>query len=105
MLKTAFSITALTLAFATSSYAVDTPKIDSREAKQEQRIDQGVKSGAITPKEEAKLDAGQAKIQKMEEKAKADGTVTKQERKRIHHQQDVESKRIHRMKHDKDHSH
>ena len=105
MLKAVFSITAITLAFATSSYAVDTPKIDSREAKQEQRIDQGIRSGALTPKEEAKLDAGQAKIEKMEEKAKADGTVTKHERKRIKHQQDVQDKKIHNMKHNEAHTH
>ena len=105
MLKAVFSMTAITLAFATSSYAVDTPKIDNREAKQEQRIDQGIRSGALTPKEEAKLDAGQAKVEKMEEKAKADGTVTKHERKRIKHQQDVQDKKIHNMKHNEAHTH
>jgi hypothetical protein len=104
MLKAVFSITAITLAFATSSHAVDTPKIDNREAKQEQRIDQGIRSGALTPKEEAKLDAGQAKVQKMEEKAKADGTVTKHERKRIKHEQNVQDKKIHDMKHNAAHT-
>ena len=105
MLKAVVSITAITLAFITSSYAVDTPKIDNREAKQEQRIDNGIRSGALTPKEEAKLDAGQAKVQRIEERAKADGTVTPQERKRIHHEQDVQSKRIHNMKHNEAHTH
>lgn len=104
MLKAVFSITAITLAFAASSYA-DTPKIDNREAKQEQRIDQGIRSGALTPKEEAKLDAGQAKIEKMEEKAKADGHVTKHERKRINHEQNVQDKKIHDMKHNAAHTH
>ncbi|CAH1075466.1 hypothetical protein [Candidatus Nitrotoga sp. 1052] len=104
MLKAVFSITAITLAFAASSYA-DTPKIDHREAKQEQRIDQGIRSGALTSKEEAKLDAGQAKIEKMEEKAKADGHVTKHERKRINHEQNVQSKKIHDMKHNEAHTH
>jgi len=37
----------------------------------------------------------------MEDKAKADGVVTAQERKRIQHAQDVQSKRIAREKHDK----
>ena len=105
MLKAAFSITAITLAFAASSYAVETPKIDKREANQEQRIDQGIRSGALTPKEEAKLDAGQARIEKTEEKAKADGTVTKHERKRIRHEQNVQSKKIHDMKHNAAHTH
>lgn len=105
MLKVVFGITAITLAFAASSYAVETPRIDNREAKQEQRIDQGIRSGALTPKEEARLDAGQAKVEKMEEKAKADGTVTKHERKRIKHEQNVQGKKIHDMKHNEAHTH
>ena len=104
MLKAVFNITAITFAFAASSYA-DTPKIDNREAKQEQRIDQGIRSGALTPKEEAKLDAGQARVQRMEEQAKADGHVTKHERKRINHEQNVQSKKIHDMKHNAAHTH
>ena len=105
MLKAVLSITAITLAFAASSYTVETPRIDNREAKQEQRIDQGIRSGALTPKEEAKLDAGQAKVARMEEKAKADGSVTPQERRRIKHEQNVQSKRIHNMKHNEAHTH
>ena len=104
MLKAVFGITVITLAFAASSYA-DTAKIDKREADQEKRIDQGVKSGALTPKEEAKLDAGQAKIERIEDKAKADGHVTKQERKHINKEQNVQSKKIHDMKHNEAHSH
>ena len=104
MLKVVFGITAITLGFVVSSYA-DTPKIDNREATQEQRIDQGIRSGALTPKEEAKLDAGQAKVERMEEKAKADGTVTKHERKRINRVQNEQSKKIHDMKHNEAHTH
>ncbi|MDO9101737.1 MAG: hypothetical protein Q7J20_01670 [Candidatus Nitrotoga sp.] len=104
MLKVVFGITAITLAFAASSYA-DTLKIDNREARQEQRIDQGIRSGALTLKEEAKLDAGQAKIERMEDKAKADGTVTKHERRRINREQNEQNKRIHDMKHNGAHTH
>ena len=104
MLKVIFGITAIILAFAASSYA-DTPKIDNREARQQQRIDQGIRSGALTPTEEAKLDAGQAKIERMEDKAKADGTVTKHERRRINREQNEQSRRIHDMKHNGAHTH
>jgi hypothetical protein len=103
MLKVVFGITAITLAFAGFSYA-DTPKIDNREANQEQRIDNGIRSGALTPKEEAKLDAGQAKVERMEDKAKADGTVTKHERKRLKREQNEQSKKIHDMKHNAAHT-
>jgi uncharacterized membrane protein YebE (DUF533 family) len=78
-----------------------TPKIDKREANQQQRIEQGVDSGQLTPKETAKLEKGEAKIDKMEAKAKSDGKVTEKERKKITKAQHKESKKIHKEKHDK----
>ena len=83
------------------AFAQATPNIDKREANQEQRIQQGVKSGELTPRESARLEKGQAKIRRMEAKAKSDGTVTAQERKRIEHQQNVQSRHIAREKHDR----
>jgi len=78
-----------------------TPRIDQRQEKQEQRIEQGVKSGALNKKEAARLEKGQDRVQKMEDKAMTDGKVTRKEKARIEHAQDVESKRIARQKHDK----
>ena len=40
-------------------------------------------------------------IESIEDRAKADGVVTKKERARIHKAQNVESKRIYRQKHDR----
>ena len=54
-----------------------TPGIDKRQANQQQRIDQGVKSGQLTGKEAACLEKGQEHVQKVEDKAKADGTRVK----------------------------
>lgn len=78
-----------------------TPRIDARQEKQEQRIQQGVKSGALNQKEAARLEKGQARVQKMETKAVADGKVTAKERARIEKAQNRESRRIFREKHDK----
>ncbi|MBK6631009.1 MAG: hypothetical protein IPG33_08120 [Betaproteobacteria bacterium] len=78
-----------------------TPRIDQRQANQQQRIDQGAQSGALTEKEAARLDKGQANVQKMEDKAVADGKVTAKERARIEHKQDQQSKRIAQQKHDR----
>ncbi|MCX7141498.1 MAG: hypothetical protein NT123_10495 [Proteobacteria bacterium] len=89
------------LAFAQANPA--TPNIDKRQAEQQKRIDQGVKSGQLTDREAAKLNKGQAKVQRMEDKAKADGVVTAQERKRIEHEQNKQGKRIERDKHDRQH--
>ena len=78
-----------------------TPRIDQRQQNQQQRIDQGVKSGQLTQKEAARLEKGQARVQKMENKAMADGKMTKKERARIEKAQDKQSRRIAREKHDK----
>jgi uncharacterized membrane protein YebE (DUF533 family) len=91
------ALPALALAQATPT----TPNIDKREARQEQRIQQGAKSGELTPREAARLEKGQARVQRMETKAKSDGTVTAQERKRIQREQSQQSKRIARQKHDR----
>ena len=80
-----------------------TPGIDKRQANQDARIQQGVQSGQLTQREAGRLEKGQERVQKMEDKAKADGVVTKKERTRIQHAQNVESKRIYRQKHDRQH--
>ena len=76
-----------------------TPRIDRREARQQARIHQGVKSGALTPRETARLEAGQAHIDHMEARAKADGHVTAGERARITRAENHESRAIYRKKH------
>lgn len=77
-----------------------TPGVDKRQEVQQKRIDQGVQSGELNKREAARLERHQAGIDKMEAKAKADGTVSKKERAAIHHAQNNESQRIHRQKHD-----
>lgn len=81
----------------------NTPRVDQREANQEARIQQGVASGSLTQKEATQLEKGQTHVQNMEAKAKSDGVVTQQERQRLHHAQDVQSDRIYRQKHDRQH--
>ena len=89
------------LALPAAAQTQSTPRIDTRQERQEQRIDRGEKSGQLTQKEAARLDKGQAKVQKMENKATADGKVTKKERAKIEKAQDRQSKKIYRQKHDK----
>lgn len=77
-----------------------TPKIDQRQANQQKRIDQGVASGALTPKETAKLEKRETKIASDEAAAKADGKVTGAERRKLTREEDRASRAIHRQKHD-----
>jgi uncharacterized membrane protein YebE (DUF533 family) len=101
--KINFLVAAVAAIVAVPVLAQSTPVIDKREARQEARIEQGEKSGQLTPHETAKLDRGQAHVQNMEAKAKSDGVVTKQERTKIAHAQNVQSRKIHRQKHDAQH--
>jgi hypothetical protein len=76
-------------------------RIDQRQANQDKRIDNGVKSGQLNQREAARLDKGQARVDKMENKALADGKITKGEANRIERAQDRQSARIYTQKHDK----
>ena len=102
MKPTSTLLVAVLAAFALPVLAqTSTPNIDQRQASQQQRIDQGVKSGQLTGKEAARLEKGQEHVQKVEDKAKADGKVTKKERARIHQAENVQSRHIAKQKHDR----
>ena len=98
-----FAIASLGLYAQTASAqtaAPAAPRVDQREANQQQRITQGVASGELTQKETYKLEKEQAAINKTEARAKADGKVTRAERKRLHKMQDAASPDIQKQKHD-----
>ena len=104
MKRTSTLLVAVLAVFALPVLAqTNTPNVDQRQANQQQRIDQGVKSGELTAREAARLEKGQERIQKMEDKAKADGKVTPKERARLEKAQNVESRKIAREKHDRQH--
>ena len=100
-MKTLMFVIAAAFALPAAAQTQSTPRIDQRQQNQERRIEQGEKSGALTKKEAARLEKGQARIQKMENKAVADGKVTAKERARIEKAQNRESRKIAREKHDK----
>jgi hypothetical protein len=87
-------------AFAATAAGTDTPRIDKRQANQEQRIDSGLASGELTQREAKRMNHQQAVVNKAEDKAKADGVVTAKERARLTQAQNKTSKRIYRQKHD-----
>ena len=92
---------AFSLLFAGSAFAqTATPNLDKRQANQERRIEQGVKSGELTKKEANRLEKREAKLQADKQKAKADGVVTKKERAKLQREANRDSKAIYRQKHD-----
>ena len=92
---------AMIAAFAFPAFAqiASTQRIDQRQQEQQQRIDQGVRSGDITSKEAAHLRKQQAKIRQMERQAMADGRMSIKEKARIEFAQNKESLRIAKQKH------
>jgi len=77
-----------------------TPGINNRERRQQKRIRKGVRSGELTKKEAARLEAQQAKTKAAEAVAKSDGKVTAKERVRLQKRENRTSRRIYRQKHD-----
>lgn len=103
LLKATLITLMLAAPLASLAQSTSTPVFDQRQANQEQRIQQGVQSGSLTQKEAARLERGQDHLQRLEDKVKADGVVTKQERGRLQHAENVQSKRIYQQKHDRQH--
>jgi hypothetical protein len=77
------------------------PGINQRKDNQQDRIGQGVKSGELTAGETSHLEHQEAGINKEESgmKAEDNGKLTQQDRKTLTHQQNQESRRIYRDKH------
>ena len=101
------ALTAAVLAFAAAgafaqaaSAPAATPRVDQRQANQEKRIDQGIASGELNKRETVRLEKEQNAINRAENKAKADGTVTRAERRRLHKMQNHASHDIRHQKHD-----
>jgi hypothetical protein len=92
------------MALSASAMAQDAlpgaPRIDNREIRQEQRIDQGIASGQLTRRETARLNQGQNRIDRMENRALSDGSLSGRERLNIERAQDRQSRQINRQKHD-----
>jgi hypothetical protein len=100
IMKTVLGASAVML-LSTALYAgpTDVPVIQQREQNQQKRIDQGVKSGELTPREAGKLEAKQAQIKQDEVRMKSDGKLTAKERRKLKAEENRSSRDIHRKKH------
>jgi CRISPR/Cas system CSM-associated protein Csm2 small subunit len=103
LIKAAITFLVLLAPLAVLAQSTATPKFDQRQVNQEQRIQQGAQSGSLTPKEAARLEQGQGRLQAREDRVKADGVVTPQERKNMQHAENRQSRRIYEEKHDRQH--
>jgi hypothetical protein len=76
-----------------------TPVATKRQGNQQKRIGRGVASGELKAGEVRKLEQEQKDIQQQKQEARADGTVTGEERKEIQKEQNKASRHIYRAKH------
>jgi hypothetical protein len=79
----------------------DGDRIDARQARQSNRIRNGVASGDLTRREASALRSEQRGIRRMERHARADGVVTPRESRRLERAQDRASRHINQQRHDR----
>lgn len=102
-MKKIFSLTlsaVFVLGLSAAAFA-NTPYINRREHREQQRIRQGIRSGELTRREAARLEAQQGRIRGYEWYAKSDGHVSWAERRRLDHMLDRANRDIYRQKHDR----
>ena len=75
--------------------------IDAREARQREAIRRGVESGQLTPREAERLRQEQARIERHEQIARADGRFTAREQARIQRELDRSQQHIRHEMHDR----
>jgi hypothetical protein len=88
----------LAAAFTGGAYAQSTATEVQRDVNQQQRIEQGLKSGSLSTGEAARLEKGEAHVEKMESNALRDGKLSDAEKARIQNAQNQESRAIARDK-------
>jgi methionine-rich copper-binding protein CopC len=106
VLTSALVIAPAALLAQTTTTTTPTPgahdyNIGQRKVDQQDRIANGVKSGQLTAGETSRLEHQEAGINKEERgmRAQDNGHLTSQDRKTLHAQQNQESRRIYRDKH------
>lgn len=96
-IRTAAAV-AIGAAFSAAAFAQTTQSITQRDVNQQQRIEQGLKSGQLSTGEAARLERGEARVDRMEANALKDGTLTPAEKARINSAQNAESRATERAK-------
>jgi len=93
------TVTALLLCAPLSSvgYAQTVGTEVQRDVNQQNRIEQGLQSGQLSTGEAAKLERGEARIDRMEKSALKDGSLSTQEAARIQRAQNQESGQINKL--------
>src|SRR5581483_745657 len=95
-----FIVLGLGATLSVAAYAADTGSVVQRDVNQQQRIEQGLQSGALNTREASKLEREESRVDRVESNALKDGKLTNAEERRIDNAQDKVSRDIYREKHD-----
>lgn len=87
------------MAFGAAAAVQATPRTDTRQGNQIERIEDGIAEGDLTRGEARRLLSGQRHVNRLERRTHADGVVTGGERLRLERAQDNQSGRIWRLRH------
>ncbi|MBS0571132.1 MAG: hypothetical protein JSS28_11020 [Proteobacteria bacterium] len=90
---------ALSAMFSVSAFAQSAASETQRDTDQQNRIEQGLKSGELTTKEAGTLERDEQRIDRTQAKDMKDGTLTAQEKAQIQHEQNQASRQIYGDKH------
>lgn len=103
MKKTVAILTVSTLIFVSgvSVSLAEEPVGKKAAINQKKRIEQGMKSGELTPGETRKLENEQIKLKKTEAEMKSDGKVTTKEKRILKNKREKASEHIYELKHNK----
>lgn len=91
--------TAIALLTGTVGAETYAPRIQQRENRQQQRINQGEQSGSLTQSESARLEAQQNKIEQDQQRMASDGNLSRAERKKLTREQNRANRATYRKKH------
>ena len=90
----------VTSALSASVFAQTVATEVQRDVNQQNRVEEGLKSGQLSTKEAARIEGREAAIQRTEANAMKDGTLSKGEKAHIQRMQNQESRQIYKEKHD-----
>src|SRR5437016_11626195 len=96
-MKAAATVVAVAGLFSVAASAQTAGTEVQRDVNQQQRIEQGLKSGSLNTREASQLERGEARIERMESNAAKDGTLSPAEKARIQRAQNQESRQINRL--------
>jgi hypothetical protein len=95
-----FGAIVLGLGFAFNAQAQNAGSETQRDTDQQQRIEQGLKSGELNTREASRLEQGEARIDRTEQRDMRDGTLSAADKTQIQREQNRESQSIYNQKHD-----